>query len=79
MDITNLYAYRIEIEYEILVGLVKAESRDEAREKVKKAYLEHNPDYTPNDNNIIKLKEIADGDSWFSDNPDVIEVDGFIW
>ena len=32
LDITNLYAYRIE---ELAVGIVKAESHEDAREKVK--------------------------------------------
>lgn len=31
LDITNLYAYRIE---ELVVGIVKAESYEDAREKV---------------------------------------------
>ena len=39
LDITNLYAYRIE---ELAVGIVKAESYEDAREKVKAAYLKHN-------------------------------------
>ena len=39
LDITNLYAYRIE---ELAVGIVKAESYEDAREKVKAVYLKHN-------------------------------------
>ena len=39
LDITNLYAYRIE---ELAVGIVKAESYEDARERVKAAYLKHN-------------------------------------
>jgi hypothetical protein len=38
MDITNLYAYRID---ELAIGMVKAESYEDAREKVKTAYLKH--------------------------------------
>lgn len=38
MDITNLYAYRIEV---LAVGIVKADSESDAREKVKAAYLKH--------------------------------------
>ena len=34
MDITNLYVYRID---ELTVGIVKAESYEDAREKVKAA------------------------------------------
>ena len=64
LDITNLYAYRIE---ELAVGI----------EKVKAAYLKHN-DCFDSERDFIELKEIAENDSWFSDNPDVIEVDDLI-
>ena len=74
LDITNLYAYRIE---ELAVGIVKAESYEDAREKVKAAYLEHN-DCFDSERDFIELKEIAENDSWFSDNPDVVEVDELI-
>lgn len=74
LDITNLYAYRIE---ELAVGIVKAESYEGAREKVKAAYLKHN-DCFDSERDFIELKEIAENDSWFSDNPDVIEVDDLI-
>ena len=60
LDITNLYAYRIE---ELAVGIVKAES--------------HN-DCFDSERDFIELKEIAENDSWFSDNPDVVEVDELI-
>lgn len=74
MDITVLYAYRIE---ELAVGIVKANSYEDARAKVKAAYLKHNNEYDP-ERDFIELKEIADGDSWFSDNPDVVEVDELV-
>lgn len=74
LDITNLYAYRIE---ELAVGIVKAESYEDAREKVKSAYLKHN-DCFDSERDFIELKEIAEDDSWFSDNPDVVEVDELI-
>lgn len=74
LDITNLYAYRIE---ELAVGIVKAESYEDAREKVKTAYLKHN-DCFDHERDFIELKEIAENDSWFSDNPDVVEVDELI-
>lgn len=73
MDITNLYAYRIE---ESIVGMVKAESESEAREKVKAAYLAHG--FCDSETDIIELKKIAENDSWFSDHPDVIEIDDLI-
>lgn len=41
MDITNLYAYRID---ELAVGIVKAESYEDAREKVKAAYIKYKAD-----------------------------------
>ena len=74
LDITNLYAYRIE---ELAVGIVKAESYEDAREKVKAAYLKHN-DCFDSERDFIELKEIAENDSWFSDNPDVVEVDELV-
>lgn len=74
MDITNLYAYRIEV---LAVGIVKADSESDAREKVKAAYLKHNDCYDP-ERDFIELKEITENDSWFSDNPDVVEVDELI-
>lgn len=74
MDITNLYAYRIE---ELAVGIVKAESYKDAREKIKAAYLKHN-DCFDSEIDFIELKKIVENDSWFSDHPDVIEVDDLI-
>ena len=74
MDITNLYAYRID---ELAVGIVKAESYEDAREKVKAAYLKHN-EYFDLERDFIELKKIVENDSWFSDNPDVIEIDDLI-
>ena len=71
LDIANLYAYRIE---ELAIGIVKAESYEDAREKVKAAYLKHN-DCFDSERDFIEIKEIAEDDSWFSDNPDVVEVD----
>lgn len=74
LDITKLYAYRIE---ELAVGIVKAESYEDAREKVKATYLKHN-DCFDSERDFIELKEIAEDDSWFSDNPDVVEVDELV-
>ena len=74
MDITNLYAYRID---ELAVGIVKAESYEDAREKVKTAYLKHNNVYD-SERDFVELKKISENDSWFSDNPDVIEIDDLI-
>ena len=52
LDITNLYAYRIE---ELAVGIVKAESYEDAREKVKAAYLKYN-DCFDSERDFIELK-----------------------
>lgn len=74
LDITNLYAYRIE---ELAVGIVKAKSYEDAREKVKVAYLKHNDCYDP-ERDFIELKEISEDESWFSDHPDVVEIDELV-
>ena len=42
--------------------------------KVKAAYLKHNNCFD-SERDFIEIKEIAEDDSWFSDNPDVVEVD----
>ena len=59
------------------VGIVKAESYEDAREKVKAVYLKYN-DCFDFERDFIELKEIAENDSWFSDNPDVVEVDELV-
>lgn len=74
LDITNSYAYRIE---ELAVGIVKAKSYEDAREKVKVAYLKYN-DCFDLERDVVEIKEIAEDDSWFSDNPDVVEVDDLV-
>mgnify|MGYP003225678812 CR=1 FL=1 len=74
LDIINLYAYRTE---ELAVGIVKAESYEDAREKIKAAYLKHN-DCFDLERDFIELKEISEDDSWFNDHPDVVEVDELV-
>lgn len=74
LNIEGLYGYRIE---HLAIGIVKAKSYDDAREKVKIAYLKHSNEYNP-ECDFIELKEIAENDSWFSDNPDVIEIDDLV-
>lgn len=74
LNIEELYAYRIE---HLAIGIVKATSYDDAREKVKAAYLKHSNEYNP-EYDFIELKEIAENDTWFSDNPDVIEIDDLV-
>lgn len=61
LDITNLYAYRIE---ELAVGIVKAESYEDAREKVKMAYLKHN-DCFDLERDVVEIEKF-DGFSYAS-------------
>ena len=74
LNIEGLYGYKIE---HLAIGIVKAKSYDDAEEKVKAAYLKHSNEYNP-ECDYIKLKEISVNDTWFSDNPDVIEIDDLI-
>ena len=74
LDITNLYTYRI---VETAVGIVKADSEIEAREKVRAAYSCHyGNEYAP-EMDAIDIKKITN-DSWFPDHPDVIEIDELV-
>ena len=74
LNIEGLYGYRIE---HLAIGIVKAKSYDDAREKVKTAYLKHSNEYNP-ECDFIELKGISENDTWFSDNPDVIEIDDLV-
>jgi hypothetical protein len=74
LDITSLYVYRIE---ELAVGIVKAKSYEDAREKVKAAYFKHN-DCFDSERDVVEIEKIVENNSWFSDNPDVVEVDELI-
>ena len=74
LDVTNLYVYRIE---ELAIGIVKAKSYDDAREKVKAAYLKHNNCFDP-ERDFIDLQKIVKDYSWFSDHPDVAEIDELV-
>lgn len=70
LNIADLYVYRIE---QLAVGIVKAKSGKDAREKVEAAYLKHNDCYDP-ERDIIEVKEISKNDSWFSGHHDVVEI-----
>ena len=65
----DLYTYRIE---DLAIGIVKASSEDEAKRKVRDAYSKHSDCFDPYYDEIEIWK--LDEDSWFSDNPDVLEV-----
>lgn len=63
--------------YEVLCeawGVVKAENKEEAEQKVREAYKKHDTsfdEYTP-----IFIKAYNEENNWFSDSPDVLEVYG---
>lgn len=62
--------------YEILGeswGVVKADTKEEAEQKVREAYKKHDTGYDEDTPVIIKSK---DNGNWFADAPDVIEVFG---
>lgn len=53
LDITSLYVYRIE---ELAVGIVKAKSYEDAREKVKAAYFKHN-DCFDSERDVVEIEK----------------------
>ena len=62
--------------YEILGeswGVVKADNKEEAEQKVREAYKKHDTGYNEDTPVIINDK---DNGNWFADAPDVIEVFG---
>jgi len=65
--LNELYIYKIP---DLAIGVVKANSENEAIEKVSSAYSKHNTCF--NDNEIIIIRT---DNCWFSDSPDVFEVD----
>lgn len=69
MELKDLYGYQID---DLAIGVVKASSEEEARRKVYEAYTKHNDCFNPY-NDDIKIWKV-DNDSWFADNPDVLEV-----
>lgn len=74
LNTTDLYAYRIT---GTAMGIVKADSEMEAREKVRAAYSCHyGNEYVP-EMDEIDIQKITNG-SWFADHPDVIEIDELV-
>ena len=69
METKDLYGYQIE---DLAMGIVKANSEEEARRKVYEAYTKHNDCFDPYNDDVAIWK--IDEDSWFSDSPDVLEV-----
>lgn len=61
--------------YEIfgdVYGVVKAETKEEAEQKVRNAYKDHYTEF--NGFHKIIIKSIYEDSRWFSDHPDVLEV-----
>lgn len=56
------------------MGVVIADSKEEAEQKVRKAYKKHDSGYSEDTQVIIKNKN--DEGNWFEDAPDVLEVFG---
>ena len=54
-------------------GIVKANCREEAEEKVRSAYSKHDTGWHDQFRTVI-IKSIYEDDRWFSDCPDVLEV-----
>ena len=67
----------INLQYVKIIFNELDESYEDAREKVKAAYLKHN-DCFDLERDVVEINEIAEDDSWFSDNPDVIEIDELV-
>ena len=53
-------------------GIVKADTEDEAKQKVLKAYTEHGGYESEITEDMIEIENIDN--HWFSDNPDVLEL-----
>lgn len=55
-------------------GIVIADSKEDAEQKVREAYKKHDSNYSEDTQVIIKNKN--DEGNWFEDVPDVLEVFG---
>lgn len=69
MVVKNLYGYTVDA---LATGIVRADNIENAREIVKAAYKAHSDCYDEQRDNISVWK--LDENSWFADNPDVIEI-----
>ena len=56
-------------------GIVKANNKKEAEEKVRKAYRKHDTGWW-DVSRVVVIKSIYEDNNWFSDCPDVLEVYG---
>lgn len=68
----NIWLYEV---WDESWGIVKANSRKEAEEKVREAYRKHDTSWWDESRTVI-IKSIYEDDRWFPDCPDVLEVYG---
>lgn len=74
MDVNKLYIYEV---YGQAKGIVYAESKKDAEQKVREAYRKHDSAWWDH-SRTVNIWSIYENNSWFSDCPDVIEV-GEVW
>lgn len=55
-------------------GVVKAENKEEAEQKVRDAYKKHDSSF--DEYHPIIIKAYNEENNWFADSPDVLEVYG---
>lgn len=70
MKLKELYIYRIE---DIAIGIVKADSEENAREMVINAYLQHYREFYP-EYATIQIDNVLENGNSFEDFPDVVEI-----
>lgn len=70
MEIKNLYIYKIE---DIAIGIVRATSREDAKDKVLNAYSQHYSEFDAT-YATIQIDNVIENENVFMDFPDVIEV-----
>ena len=56
------------------MGIVKADSPEDAERKVREAYIKHNGKAYEPFTETINIYELDNGDNWFADSPDVLEL-----
>lgn len=66
----NIWIYEV---HDQCYGIVKANNRKEAEEKVREAYRKHDTGWWDASRTVI-IKSIHEDNNWFSDCPDVLEV-----
>lgn len=69
-DISKVWIYKIE---DCACGVVIADDKETAREKVINSYLQHYTEFDP-DYAVIQIENALENGNVFADCPDVIEV-----